>query len=161
MSYPYYDSWELARQLIADASNVKSGTNTAYTSSNFLTFYPQFTDLLPTAVLDTFVTMANAAISQERFFEQWQFAMASYIAHYATKYLQATPSGVPTASSTVTAAGVQGLESSKSVGDVSVSYDLKTINDSISNWGDFATTTFGLQYINLARLTGMGGMYVW
>ena len=47
---------------ISQASNIKTRENSPYTKENFLAFYPQFTDLLPEVVLDSFVAFMAGLI---------------------------------------------------------------------------------------------------
>jgi hypothetical protein len=51
---------------------------------------------------------------------------------------------------------------SKSVGDVSVSYDTSAINGSLPGWGMWLTTTYGAQLAQLAAYlpSARAGMYV-
>lgn len=60
------------------------------------------------------------------------------------------------------AAGLaKGLQSSKSAGDISVSYDFSSIQEDFAGWGAYKLTAFGQQFVTLARVYAMGGMVVW
>ena len=54
----------------------------------------------------------------------------------------------------------RGLETSVSVGDVSVSTDFSIIAAGIEGWAGFKTTTYGIQLAGIGRLLGKGGMYI-
>ena len=86
--------------------------------------------------------------------------MGLYVAHFCTMYLNASPTST-------TPQGIVGhakpalLQTSKSVGDVSASYDAGSINDDLKNFGSFKMTTYGQQLATFVKMAGMGGMYVW
>lgn len=151
-------------QIIAQASNVRAGTNPAFAASDFLAFYPQFKNSavtppsgyseglnIPDAVFDEFLSMANAKIQEIRWHSQWKTAMCLFIAHNATLYLTAASGNTDSAS----------LVTSKSVGDVSVSYDVNAVSDDLQGYGDLKTTIYGQQLASKARLLGKAGMMVW
>lgn len=69
-----------------------SQTNPEYTSSIFLNYYPEFTNLLTPSeqtteyinLFNTFYNMANCDLNYKRFGNDWYYLMSSYIAHYLT-----------------------------------------------------------------------------
>ena len=147
--------------LEADASNIVTGNNPAYTEADFLEIYPQFDSLIPAAVMTQFIGMATATVKQGRWFSYWPMGMANFIAHFATLWLQRRTADVtPTAQQVIGAAESRGLQSSKSVGDVSVGYDFSIMTKGIDGWGNFMATSYGLEYAQQARLLGKGGSYV-
>lgn len=158
---PLFDPLSDLTSLLQIAGNIPQGSNPAYTASDFYTFYPQFNGLIPTAVLNSFIAIANATVAESRWHESWTFGMALYIAHLSTMYLQTSVSGTPTAETVAASGKVQGLESSVSVGEVSVSQDYSTLYGDLKGWGDLKQTAFGQQFIRQARLLGKAGMYVW
>lgn len=149
--------------LIANASNVVTGTNPDYTIDDFLAFFPQFTGLVDNSfVLDQFIAMANTVVLEARWFEQWKFGMALFIAHWLTLYLQSANGGPDaTAAQVIGAAQVRGLQTSKSVDSLSVSYDVNVLVQGIEGWGMWKSTSYGMQFITIARMLGKGGMYIW
>lgn len=156
-----YNPNAVAFALASNASNVKAQfSNQAYTADQFLEFYPQFVGLLPDPVLSLFITMADKTVQQVRWHENWPFGMANFIAHYATLWLQTTAGCPPTANTVIAGGTAAGLASSKSVGDVSVSYDFGSINESLAGWGDFTLTKYGQQFASMARLYGLAGSYI-
>ena len=72
---------------ISQASNIKTRENSPYTKENFLAFYPQFTDLLPEVVLDSFVELGHACVSEARYGKMWKLAIGLFIAHFCSLYL--------------------------------------------------------------------------
>ncbi len=153
-----------------DGSNLKAGnTNPPYTSADFLSFYPQFGNntqgvaVVPTTVIDTFVTMATGALNSAKWNTQWLFGMHLYIAHFCTLYLQtvANPDG---AAAVFEAGRARGVVTSESAGDLSVSYDPNLAGrdtPTMAGWGAFHLTAYGQQFVTLARIVGLGGMYIY
>lgn len=145
--------------LIADASNIKIGENPEYTVNDFYAFYPQFKDQVPENVVEAFVNLASANINIKRWNKSWQFGMALFIAHFLTLYVKT--SGTVDAPQTNLASGnVRGIQTSKSVDGVSVSYDVSSVLTELDGWGSYKLTEYGIQLLTLARLLGKGNMYV-
>jgi hypothetical protein len=86
--------------------------------------------------------------------------MGLYVAHFIAMSLNASQ-GATTASGIVGHAKPIMLQTSKSVGDVSASYDASSVSDDFKNYGSFKMTTYGQQLITFVKMAGMGGMYVW
>ena len=143
--------------LAADASNIRFGTNPAYTADDFLAVYPQF-GRVGASTLTMFVNLASACLSADRWAEQWQFAMALFTAHYTTLYLQSSVDDPSQAKQVVSAGLARGIAVSKTAGDVSVSHSLVAGWDS---WGAFNLTSYGQQLITMAKLVGSGPMFIW
>lgn len=94
-----YQAWD-PRCAIAAAQNVNtSSQNPAYGISDFLAFYPQFTNKVPNFVLTQFISMANATVQQWRWQDCWEYGMALYVAHFATIYLRTVADAIPQAGS--------------------------------------------------------------
>ncbi len=162
-----------ARAIISEASNIHTAKNPAFTASDFLSVFPAFKNTadpvpetcklyglrIPDKMFDELYEMADASINIARWRSKWLLATCYYIAHYATLYLSAT-SGIDTdgvvASSTPTM-----VATSKSVGEVSVSYDSSSVTEDLKGWGDLKTTTYGVQLASWAKMLGIGGMMVW
>ena len=154
--------------IIAGASNIRRGDNPPYTSEDFLSMYPQFgkTDengntVIPSVVIDAFVQLAHACISKARYFDAWNVAMGLFIAHHLTLYLQTMASPDDSIGKIMSAGLAKGLMSSKSAGDLSVSYDFSIFTGDFNGWGTYAMTAFGQQLITFAKMYSMGGMVVW
>ena len=155
-----------AAYMIAAAANLCIGDNPAYTVDDFIAFYPQFGPSgspevwpVPEVVLQAFVTLASASVQQVRWLDSWSIGMALFIAHFATLYLQSFVPAGSTAKLIVSAGLSKGVQVSKSVGDVSVSY--QSIVSDLNGWAAWNLTAFGQQFATMGRLVGMGGSYVW
>lgn len=158
---------------IPAAANLSSGTNPDYAITDFLADFPQFSNVctspdggttppaVPTTLLQRFINMATASLSQSKWFDMWQYAMGLFVAHYITMFLSASQQ--TTAPGLVKGASPVMLQTSKSVGNVSASYDPSTIAEDMKGWGAYKATTYGQQLVTLAKTigAGMGGMLVW
>ena len=133
------------------------------TSEAFLAFYPQFGGI-PQVVLEEYVSQSNLRF--EDFLESTEEARRLYIAHKLTLYAQTwspeQSGGVPSnvGMSALSGAGVAAQAMSKSVGGVSVSKSEGSALASISGYGEWKQTEFGLQLINLCKIAVAGGKYV-
>lgn len=155
-----YDSWDL-RGMVANAANLRFGTNPTYTVDDFLEMYPQFGGLteLSEDVIQVFVNLASSCLSYARWADSWRVAMGWFVAHYCTLYLQASVPAGSGAKAVVGAAMARGVQVSKSAADVSVGYQQFTTG--WEQWGVWNLTSYGQQLIQIASLMGLGGMYVW
>ena len=152
---------------IIAASNINHGGNPEFTLCDFLEIYPNFEGILsdstvfPQPVIDMYIQFAQDCVSQRRWGNQWKLGMCLFLAHFFTIHLQAQFPENATAQEVLSYGQSKGLITSKSVGDVSVSYDFSAAVQGVESWGQFNTTSYGLQFANLAKLLGKGGMYVW
>jgi hypothetical protein len=170
-----YDSGSAG--IIAAASNLRTGENLPYTVEDFYALYPAFgpretpaedpegeptiTYLVDPLVIEMYIELAGAVVKEARWHKRWKFAMSLFVAHFLTLYLQSLSDANSTAAQVVAAGQAKGLLSSKSVGDVSVSYDFSAIAQGLDGWAAWNLTTYGQQYATLAKIAGIGGMYVW
>ena len=156
--------------IIAGASNIRTGDNPPYTSEDFLAAYPQFgkvdeatgQPIIPVVMLEAWVKMANASLSKARYHDAWEILMGFFIAHFLTLYLQSAASPDDPTQKIINAGLAKGRVSSKSAGDLSISYDFSIVSgQEFAGWGTYKLTAFGQQFITLARVYSMGGMVVW
>lgn len=157
------------RNLQAIASGIVDGQPGAYTEDMFLEDYPPFKNkttgenFVPTAMMNTFLKMANDVVSPDRWGETWRLAVGLFVAHYATLYLktiQNNPDGSSNIATAASAGGQYGIVTSASLGDASITYDTTAATNLTTNWGQWNLTAFGQQYASLARMMCMGGGYV-
>lgn len=146
----------------ANASNILTGANPAYDSTDFLAAFPQFGgDVTTSDQINYYIALSNAMLQQARWGDLWQYAMGLCTAHFLTLALQVqSGSATPTEAAVIAAAQNKGTVASKSVGDVSVSYQFTAL-DNYKDWGGFLLTAYGTQLATLGKLVGMGGMYIW
>ena len=152
------------------AANITpTGDRGNYTVEQFQADFPQFfkredgtecyTSFVPETMLETFVDMANNAVTPSRWGEHWQYYAGLYTAHFATLYLKTYADGSESPAEVASASEQQGLVSSATMGDTSVSYDNKAINAGFEKWGAWNETVYGSQLATMARMLGIGGTY--
>lgn len=156
--------------IISTASNIRTGTNPTYTHINFLAFYPQFGQnklgdrTVPLAIIDVYINLANACLKQVRWQDYWEVAMGLFTAHFVTLWLQSyvdINNDSNNAMAVMEAGKARGLNTSESVGDVSVGTDYGLIGNDIEGWAAWKLTTYGIQLATFGKLVGMGNMYVY
>jgi hypothetical protein len=83
---PAYNPWAI----IGGASNVRLGSNPAYTTQDFYQspWGAQFYVIVPDIIVQQFLNMANCSVLQCRWHELWEMGMALFIAHFCTNYLE-------------------------------------------------------------------------
>jgi hypothetical protein len=154
--------------LQSEASNVVGENQSEYTEAMFLTDFPQFGKkvedevvcLVPSVILNQFISMANDAIQEERWFTKWRFAMGLYIAHYSSLYLRTYKESSPDEATAAATGDVVGTVRAATLGDASVTYDTAAITAATEKWGTFNATAFGQLLVTEARLVGMGGSFI-
>ena len=157
-------SLDVLRQLKSLAANIKGNLNNpSYTRAQFLAIYPQFTNTVPTTVVDFYISMANASLSYDIYQDQWEYAMGLYVGHFLTLWLQMT-NGLgenSQASQVIQSSMAQGLTASKSAGSLSISYDNSTVDNDLPGWAAWKLTKYGILFASLAKLMGKPGSYIW
>lgn len=143
-----------------------------YTSDMFLSDFSQFykkteeegeavyTPLIPQTMLDQFIQQANESIVPSRWGTQWRYAAGLFVAHWSALYLKTYSDGSPNARVVASTADQKGNVSSATMGDTSISCDNKAINEGTTKWGTWNATQYGAQLATMARMIGIGGMYV-
>lgn len=151
-------------ELISIASNIKRVEgNPLFTEENFLEVFPQFSNKVPTSVINFYLKLANSSLSYSRWGDSWEMGMNLFIAHHLTLYLESIAgldenSPIQQVLSRSLAAG---LTASKSAGSLSKSYDYGSINDDFAGYGTWKLTLYGQQFASMAKLIGKGGSYIW
>ncbi len=153
------DGWE--KRIISDAANMPQGSNPAFAADDLYAFYPQFKGIIPDAVIEMYIGLANASLSAARWMGSWKIGMCMFVAHFLTLYLQtSTPEG-STAMQVINAGEARGLTTSKSVGGVSQSIDYSTAAADLDGWAAWKLTAYGQHFATMAKLVGMGGAVIW
>ena len=171
MTMYYNQSTTDSMNIRAEASNVRPGSNPAYTLADFVAFYPQFGDatpippaltgvpLIPDAVIQAYIDLAAVCIMETRWHGLWKIATSWFIAHFCTLYLEALVHPDSGAAAVISAGQARGIIASESASDVSASYDNSMAAD-LNGWAGWKLTTYGIQLATHARIVGMGGMMV-
>lgn len=156
-----------ASGVIGRASNIRTGSNSAFTYNDFLAMYPQFGPdangvyVVPQAITQMYIDLANASIRQVRWRSYWKVAMGWFVAHFCTLYLQGTADPNSGAAGVLAAGQTRGLVTSESAGDVSASIDYSAIAQDLDGWAAWKLTIYGQQLATIGRIVGAGGMYVY
>ena len=160
-----------------EAANVPQvGEKGNYTAEMFLEAFPQFSassggfqefsddgtriSLVPEPMLQVFLAQANDSVLPSRWGSMWRYAAGLYTAHFSAMYLQTYTDGSNSAMQAAARAKQVGSVKSATMGDTSVSYDNSAITAGTEKWGAWNSTQYGQQLVTMARLVGMGGMYV-
>lgn len=170
--------------LIEAAANMpQDGEAGTYTAEMFLADFPQFSkkkiveeeppeqpqeelpeekpeSLIPEPMLQIFILNANASILPGRYCEMWRYAAGLYVAHYSAMYLKTYADGTVSAAQAAAKGQQTGLVSEAVMGDTSIKYDNTAVVAAQAKWGNWNATQYGQQLITMARMIGMGGMYV-
>lgn len=153
--------------IIGQASNVRAGDNPPFNLEDFLNIYPQFgkdsdeNEIVPSTIIDMYIQFAHACVKQSRWQNGWELGISLFVAHFCTLWVQSFQDPSSGANAVMQAAQTKGLVTSKSVGDLSISYDFSTALGDLNGWAAWKLTTFGVQFASMAKIIGKGGMYIW
>lgn len=160
----YTNNAYMMMEAFSSSSNVILTDNPEFTIDDFKSVFPVFTfgtnkDEIPEPVFNLFKTMADKSIKYDRYFDSWKYLMCLYIAHFCVLFLR-TQQGDPGASNALKGALPTGVATSKSVDQLSVSYDLLGMNEDLEGYGTWKLTTYGQQLATLTKMYGHAGMWV-
>lgn len=123
-----------------------------FTAGAFRAAFPEFanTELYPDPQIDFWAELAQAQVNQCRWGNQWLRGVYLYTAHELVLARQnaqaAAVGGNP---------GQQGgIANTKTVGNATIGYDASTSTEKDAGWWNL--TTYGKQFIRLARIFGAG-----
>jgi hypothetical protein len=169
-SNPTIPLFEYAKSVAANIAPY--GEKGDYTADMFEADFPQFykktvvegvtayEPLLPSAMLDSFIELANDSVMPSRWGSQFRYAAGLFVAHWVALYLKTYQDGSNNAAEVASKAGQAGNVSSATMGDTSISYDNSAINEGSAKWGTWNATQYGAQLATMARMLGIGGTYV-
>ncbi len=120
----------------------------------FRTIFPEFLDTTayPDASVTFWLGIAANFINVDRWGTLADLGTALFTAHYLSVGRQAAKSGAAGG----TPGAATGIATSKSVADVSVSYDAALA--SVKDGGHWNLTTYGTRYLELVGMFGAGGV---
>lgn len=116
--------------------------------------------LVPEAMLELFTGQANDSVLPSRWGSMWRYAAGLYVAHFSAMYLKTWSDGSASAAGVAASAGQPGPVKQASMGDTSISYDNSAVTAGTEKWGAWNSTQYGQQLVTLARMAGLGGVYV-
>jgi hypothetical protein len=131
------------------ASNMGGSSDTVLTTADVYKIFPQFETTVEDFMIEMFLGMAQTSIYESKWGDRWKYAICLFVAHFATLYLESGTDKNSNASRVIADAQVRGLPTSKSVGDVSISYDFDIITRDINGWANWKSTKFGIQLASL------------
>lgn len=148
----------------AMASNIGTSVGT-YNVEMFQQDFPQFFNaagecLVPSNILNLFISRANNAITPDKWGDAWQYAAGLYVAHFSTMFLDAYAPSSENAAQAAATGDLVGVIKSATLGDSSVTYDTDALTKATEEWGSLNATKYGQMLATEARLIGMGGTYV-
>lgn len=122
-------------------------------NAQFRTDFPEFasTTDYTGSMLDFWSSIAAELVSLDKWGNLYNQGISLFVAHNLVlqrKNMNAASGGVPGTGT--------GMLASKAVGRVSVGYD--NSNVALDNGGQWNLTTYGMQYLQLARMIGVGGV---
>lgn len=169
-SNPMIPYFENAKRVAANLPPY--GEKGTYTAEMFQEDFPQFYQkteeegtatyqpLVPSSMLAQFIDLANNSVIPSIWGAQWRYAAGLFTAHWAAMYLKTYQDGSPNAASVASKSGQSGLVASASLGDTSISYDTTAVDAGTEKWGTWNETLYGSQLATMARMIGIGGIYV-
>jgi hypothetical protein len=127
------------------------------TPAQFRTDLPEFSDTakFPDTLISLWIDMATVYVDEERWggetaaLRGTELCAAHLIVLAAREQATADLGAIP--------GTIRGLLTSKSVGDVSASYDVSSLL-SAADAGFWSQTSYGMQFFRLSRLMGAGGI---
>lgn len=115
--------------------------------------------VVPLSLINAFIYLASNSILQVRYQEMWPYAMALYVAHYLTMWLNSQGTGLTTTPGQLAAQGLaMGIAISKHVGDVSVASQPLRMPEEFGTW---QLTSYGQQLSTMAMAVGSGPVWCW
>lgn len=115
--------------------------------------FPEFEDVVayPTSLLNYWLSLGQKLLRADPWADVIDHGLCLFTAHHVALAKQAQRA----AATGATPGATSGVVSSKSVDRVSVSYD--TTSASIAGQGHWNLTFYGIQFIQLVNMVGMGG----
>ena len=126
------------------------------TPPDFLAFYPQFADVFPDVVLESYVALANARFAQ--YCEDAEEARRLYVAHKLTMYAKTMPvsadgSEAGFSYASLASSGEGAKITSKRVENVAVTYSTGSSGSASANgMEELYETEYGKQLLALMRI---------
>lgn len=112
---------------------------------------------LPLLLVQLYINLATASLVQARWLASWPLAMALFVAHYCTLWIDSESGKNKTASQVATSGLQRGIMVSEGAGDVSAG--LKPI-EGLEEFGAWNLTQYGVSLATQAKAIGSGIMYV-
>ena len=150
---------------------IKSGKNPDYGVDDFKAVYPFFftvpqneneqsVSLIPDEVVEMYIEFAHVCVRYSRYHGAWKMCMGLFIAHFCILYMRSMVEPDSNAAEVLKSGQAKGLQTSKSVGSVSVSYDFSLATQGLNDWAAWASTEYGIQLISIAKMYAPRSIYI-
>ena len=160
MFYGVYGNLPPVNVLRSNAGVVEaSSQNPAYTSTDFLTAFPIFTNKVQTSQIDEWIHLANNVLSYSRFTTYWKLAMGLFIAHNLLLQLKLAGNANDSLNKLLKNGETKGYQTSKGVDALSTSYDVVSALEDYKGWGTLKDTEYGRQLIDIIKAVNGGAMF--
>ena len=116
--------------------------------------FPAFADTnrYPAAEITYFAGLAGKLLPEERWDDLLGYGTDLFVAHH----LSLSDAEAKQTGAGATPGKVTGIQTAKAVDKVSASYDVANI--SLTDGGYWNTTSYGIRFLQLARMVGAGGV---
>ena len=116
---------------------------------------------VPLGVMLSFICMASACLSFNRWTSQWAFGIALFTAHEITLYLRTNGNMITSAAQLAASGLAAGIKISKGAGGLSIGIQPSTQNGGLESYGDLQETEFGVHLARLGRVMGAGPLWAY
>lgn len=113
---------------------------------------------VPMIVINMYIALASASLVQKRWFDMWPLAVGWFVAHFCTLYLRSDGDTYSSAGRAAAAGLNVGITVSKGAGPVNQGLQLV---GGLEDWGMWASTTYGIQFAQMAKVIGGGPMLIY
>jgi hypothetical protein len=137
------------------SNTITLSSNATKTGTTSLTVWNA--TLIPLPFLYAYIALASASLVQARWQDTWYVAMGLYVAHFATLWARADGNPNSTLGQIAAQGIANGIQVSKSVGDVSVSYQPVP---GLEMWAAWNLTSYGQLLATFAMAVGAGPILV-
>lgn len=164
-----YGLWRFAG-VQSRAANICFGNNTdTFTLADFEKYFPEFfkeddstnpptlVPIFPVELFEAYVELADSIVGQCKWGKMWKYGMGLVVAHFLVYKLRKFPND-GTIGGIVDGGSITGIVSSATLGDASVKYDTGLTTD--PDYGTWNYTSYGQEFVELAKQAGKGGVYV-
>jgi hypothetical protein len=130
--------------------------NAVYDGDVQLYFYANA--LLPLGVIMVYIALASASLVYTRWQEAWPVAMSLYVAHFCTLWLRSDGQQACQAGSAAASGLAQGITVSRTAGPVTKG---SQPTPGLEAWASWNETTYGQQFVTMAKVVGAGPLLIW
>lgn len=129
----------------------------AVTPASLRARFPEFSneEKYPDLMVQFWLDIAVKFVNESRWGDLTEHGVSLYAAH---QLVLAQRAGGMSTRNGIAGGGRVGIQASKSIDGVSVSYDVSSVT--MERGGHFNMTTYGLQFVHMSRMLGAGPVHV-